>query len=504
MGSSMVTVSKRLKRVIARPFQWKRQRTIVALEFAGPWLKLAQVTARAKGKRLVKLVARRVAVQEEFSKTLLGLLKEGMIPTDSVFISIPRNLVTVRNLQLPTTDPHELKEMIDLQAAKQTPYSKDEIIADFQVVRSSPEGHTDVVLVTTHRSVSNRCLKILEDSHLKAEGIRLSSQGVLNGYRMIRDSTRDEESGPIGVLDIDSHFSDFIVILNGQISFTKALSIGLAKLLAGREQEIDKFTEEIQRAVDIYENEGIERRITKLVITGAEIELRDLIPGLTEKLGLPVESISLMDNIPGAPEMLDLPEAHRGSLSFAAVLGLAWNPEGAKIDLTPQEVRIRKAFENKGRAIMFTGILVISILAAPTALISQHIYFKKQHLEHLRQEILRTQQEASEVEGLRKKIKIIRDATRLQNSSLEILSVLHKIIPSDIYVKAITFEEGSHLILKGVSRKMSTVFEFLSILEKQPNFHHVKTKHVTRSGTKRGNKETDFEITCPLTKANEV
>jgi len=504
MGSSMVTVSKHLKRVIPRPFQLKRQRTIVALEFGDEWLKLAQVTVSARGKRLVKLVARRVALQEEASKTLLGLLKEAMIPTDSVLISIPRNLVTVRNLQLPTTDPHELKEMIDLQAAKQTPYSEDEIIADFQVVRSSPEGHTDVVLVTAHRSVSNRCLKILEDTHLKAEGIRLSSQGVLDGYRMIRGSTRDEESGPIGVLDIDSHFSDFMAILNGQISFTKALSIGLAKLLAGREKEIDKFTEEIQRAVDIYENEGIGRRITKLVITGAEIELRGLIPGLTEKLHLPVERISLMDNIPGAPEMLDLPEAHRGSLSFAAVLGLAWNPEGAKIDLTPQEVRIRKALENKGRAIMFTGILVISILTALTTLILQHIYFKKQYLEQLDQAVLRTQQGASEVVALKKKIKIISDTTRLQNSSLEILSVLYKIIPSDIYLKAITFEEGSHLILKGVSRKMSTVFEFLSVLEKHPNFHHVKTKHVSRSSREGGNEETDFEIICPLTEANEV
>jgi hypothetical protein len=50
---------------------------------------------------------------------------------------------------------------------------------------------------------------------------------------------------------------------------------------------------------------------------------------------------------------------------------------------------------------------------------------------------------------------------------------------------------------------MSTVFEFLSILEKQPNFHHVKTKNVTKSG--RGKKrEILFEITCPLTKNNEI
>lgn len=501
----MVTVNKNLKWVIRRSFQIRRQRTIVALEFDGKWLKLAQVAVSAKGKRLIKLIARTVVLQEELPKMLLDLVQEGMIPTDSVLISVPRNLVTVRNLQLPTTDPHELKEMVHLQAANQTPYSKDEVIADFQVVRANPEGYegyTDVMLVTTHRSVSNTRLQILEDAHLKAQGIRLSSQGVLNVYRMIRGST-DEQSGPVAVVDIDSSFSDFMVTLNGQITFTKALSNGAAKLLVGRENEIEKFTEEIQRAIDIYENEGIGGKIAKLVLTGAEIKLTGLIPSLTEKLRLPVERISLMDNLPGAPEVVDLPEAQRGSLSFAAVLGLAWDPEGAKIDLTPQEVRIREALAQKGRAITPMGILVISIFTTLTALVSQHIYSKKQYLEQLNQEVLRTQREASDIEVLKKRIQIIRHATRLQNSSLEILSVLLRIIPSDIYLKAITFEEGSQVVLKGVSKEMSTVFEFRSILEKQPNFKNVKTKHVTKSGNNGGNEETDFEITCPLTKGNK-
>lgn len=503
MGSSMLPVNKNLKRLIPRPFQMRRQRTIVALEFSGEWLKLAQVSVSAKGKRLIKLVARTVVLQEELSKMLLDLVQEGMIPTDSVLISIPRNLVTVRNLQLPTTDPHELKEMISLQAANQTPYSKDEVIADFQVVRANPEGYTDVVLVTTHRGVSNTRLQILEDAHLKAQGIRLSSQGVVNVYRMIRGST-DEQSGPVAVVDIDSNFSDFMVILNGQITFTKAFSIRPPKPVERGGNEVEKFTEEIQRAIDIYENERIGGKIAKLVLTGAEIKLTGLIPSLTEKLRLAVERISLMDNLPGAPEVVDLPEAQRGSLSFAAVLGLAWDPEGAKIDLTPQEVRIREALAQKVRAITPMGILVISILTALTALVSQHIYFKKQYLEQLSQEVLRTQQEASDVEALKKRIKIIRDATRLQNSSLEILSVLYRIVPSDIYLKAITFEEGSQVVLKGVSKQMSTVFEFLSILEKQPNFHQVKTKQLTRSGEKGRNEETDFEITCPLAKDDEV
>jgi Tfp pilus assembly protein PilN len=225
-----------------------------------------------------------------------------------------------------------------------------------------------------------------------------------------------------------------------------------------------------------------------------------LIPSLTEKLRRPVERLSLPEDVLGAQ---GLPEGGRGSLSFAAVIGLAWDAEPAKIDLTPPEVRLKEAFAQKGRAVVVTGVLAVSILTALTALISQHLYFKKQYLEQLNQEILRTQDAAGEVETLRKKIKIIRDVARPQNSSLEILYVLHKSTPSDVYLKTVTFDEGSQVVLKGVSQKMSTVFEFVSILEKLPNFRGVKTKNVARSGTREGGEETEFEITCPLRKNSE-
>src|SRR5712692_1154191 len=504
MGSPLATVRHRLARLMPRPFQSRRQRTITALEFSGEWLKLARVEVSATGKRLRRLVARPVVLPEEIPKTFMDLVKEEVGAADSILISIPRNLVTVRNLQLPTTDPRELNEMIGLQTAKQTPYSKEEIISDFQVVRRSPEGSTDVVLITTHRSVSNRCLKILDDFHLKAAGIRLSSHGVLSSWQLMRGATRDEEHGPTAVLDIDSNFSDFLVTRSGAVTFTKALSIGSAKLLSEEENEIEKLAEEIQRAVDIYESERVGQGITKLVVTGAEVDLARLIPSLTTKLRLPVQRVSLVERLPGAREAMDLPEAQRGSVSFAAVLGLAWDAESAGIDLTPQEVRIREAPEHIGRAIMVMGILGVSILAALTALVSQHVYFKKQYLEQLDGEIARTQQAASDVETLKKRLKIIRAAERLENSSLEILSVLHRSTPPEIYLKSITFEEQSHVVLKGMTQKMSTVFEFVSTLEKLPNFRQVKAKNATRSGSKDGSDEIEFEITCPLAKKNEA
>ncbi len=341
--------------MLLQPFHSKRRNTVVALESSGECLKLALVVVGARGKKTVKLVARTAVLKEDFSKTLMGLVEEGFIPTESVLISIPRNLVTVRNLQLPTTDPQELKEMVNLQAVKQTPFSKDEIIADFHVVRSSPGGYTDVILVTTHRSVPNSNLKTLDEADLQGEGVRLSSQGVFHTYHLLKGISGDEESDPVAIVDIDFSFSDFIVIADGHICFTKALSIGPAKLMMdgeGGEKEVEKFTDEIQRAMDIYGNEGIGEKVSKLVMMGAEVDIPGLIPSLRAKLNIPVERMSLTDGVEGSPEMLDLPDAQRGSLSFSGVFGLAWEPDSSLIDLTPPEVRLRESLAQKGKAII--------------------------------------------------------------------------------------------------------------------------------------------------------
>lgn len=492
-------------RNLSLPFTTRRHRTVVALESSGEYLKVAQVSSGPGEKRVLKLIARTVVLQEDLPKILAELVSEGLIPVESsVIVSIPRNLVTVRNLQLPTTDPQELKEMVNLQAVKQTPFLKDEIVADFQVVRSNPEGHTDVLLVTTHRSVANSGLKILDDAGLQAGPIHLSSQGILNTYDMIQGFAEEPEDAAVAIVDVDASYSDFIVLLGRVICFTKALSVGPAKQLLGGVKEIEKFTEEIQRAIDIYGNEGIGQKISKVVITGAEIDIDALVPKLSQSIHLPVERMRLLERIPEGPGIMDLSEDARRSISFASVLGLAWNPDGSLIDLTPQEVRLREALAQKGRAITSIGISSILILSAITGFVSQKFYSRKQYLEELTREVQQTQQEAGKVEAMKKKIRVIGNATGFENSSLEILSVLYKSLPSDIFLKSITFEDGSHLMLQGVAEKMSVVFGFLSTLEKQPNFHHVKTKHVTRTTKKGGREEINFEMTCLLTKHGEV
>lgn len=493
-----VAAIQNLTRTVLHTLTGKYQRTVVALEWGGDYLKIARVAVGTKGKRLVRLDARKIPSPQELPGILRDLWKDGMHRKDPVIISLPRNLVTVRHLHLPATDPIQLREMISLQAAKQTPYSREEIITNFQTVGVPKDGFTDVILVIANREVSQERLKVLQEAHLKAKGIRLSSFGILHGHRMTQDSSPAGEEGSVAVVDMDSDFTDFVVIADGQLTFTKAMSIGASKLEEGQETWVEKFTEEMKTALDLYEREWVGQRITKAVVTGTEIETAALEKSLAEKFGLTVERVSLFDNVPGARQAAGYSEIPRGSLSFSSVVGLAWNPEWAGIDLTPLEVGLKEGFARRVKDFMITGILLISILVVLSAAVSARLYFKRQYLDQLHQQVQKTD-EAREVEKLKKNIKAIQNLMAVQNSSLEVLSQLYRLIPSKIYLTTITFREGESLNLNGIAQEMSDVFGFVSVLEKQPGFNQVKIKNVTKREKEGEQGQTQFEIVGLLT-----
>jgi len=82
---------------------------------------------------------------------------------DDLIVILSRNQVTVRNLELPTTDPQEIKDIISIQAGKQTPFSKDEIIADFKTIGLSRQHYTKVLLAIVQKAIVNNFLNNLAE-----------------------------------------------------------------------------------------------------------------------------------------------------------------------------------------------------------------------------------------------------------------------------------------------------------------------------------------------------
>lgn len=478
----------------------RKQKNITALEMDNNWLKIVQAGVFAKERKINKIIVEKIASlpDDAVIKRISDLSKETKIDSNFLIVSVPHHFVAIKNLELPSTNPTEIKDMIELRVGKLTPFIKEEIIYDYQILDTTTEGYSRVMLVIIQRVVVERYFKILEGSGLKTERIGLSSEGLLDWSRFAYKQS--EADRPYALIDVDYDTSDFEVILKDKLMFSRNISAGFLQSTGKMDEWQQKFIEEIKHSIYAYQNEMIDKEIGKIVISGAEMLIMDLNKTfLEDRFGLPVEIIPPSKNIPITKEALDSYNAGIRNTSTSALFGLALTYGEQKINLIPQELRIEKGVKERGRDLYLLGIYLVFILVAASSIFLGRIYNKERYLDQLRQEALKIQEKVGRLEDMMDETRVIKERSRTKNVSLNFLYEIHRVISPEIYLMSISFDGKDHLILRGTSNTMSEVFKFIDALEDSKYFQNVKTKYATTHRVK-GKELTDFEIICPLEK----
>ena len=451
-----------------------KKKTIALLEIGKTYLKLALVEDNFDKSRLItKLVKEDLAGNEAIARILE---RESF---DNLVIVLPRNQVTVRNLELPTTDPQEMKDIISIQAGKQTPFSKDEIITDFKIIGSNRPHYTKVLLAIVQKAIIKRYLDNLADKKDALQKIVLGSECYAGYFPVIRRRIEDET---FAIFDFDEGFCDFCVYSRDKLLFTRLFS-----------------PKEIGDILDTYKKENIGPVFRKAVLMGANESISDMKNILAKELSL--EGVGPFEEIEGVSFSEDakaaLDKAKKEGVSFSKLIGLALAPDRPLMDFLPQELKEIRRMRVKRKELMLTGILILSLFVFGGGIFLERIYAKTLLLKRLDARSVKLEKETS---GLKKedlKIKLIRKKIDTENSAIEVFLEVHKLTPQEIYLQCVTFEEGKSLSLRGTSQSMSEVFKFVKILQKLPVFKDVKTKYVTKRKLE-GKDLTDFEITCLL------
>ena len=480
-------------------FLSRKKKVITALQIESHWLKVVQVEVfSGREKRVSRIVIKEIGSLSDnaIARTISNLSRELKIDSRFLIISIPRHFATTRNLELPSTNPTEIRDMIELQIGKYTPYTRDEVISDYQIQDSNTEGYSRVMLVIVHRDIVERYLKILEGAGLKTERISLSSEGLLNWLGFAYKQGRGDK--PYALIDVDYDISDFEVILKDKLIFSRSISLGFLQSIGKMDEWQRKFIEEIKHSIYAYQNEMIDKEISKIVISGADMVIIDLDEGvLKERFGLPVEIIFPSKNIPMTKEALDSYEAGIRNTSISALFGLALTMDKQKINLIPQELQIEKGVKERGRQLYRLGIYLVFILVTISSIFLGRIYKKERYLNQLRQEARRIQEKVERLENMLDEIRTMKKRSRTKNTVLNLLYEIHRVISPEIYLISINFDGEKRLTLRGTSNSMSEIFKFINALEESKYFQDVKTKFVTKHKVK-GKELTDFEIICPL------
>ena len=317
--------------------------------------------------------------------------------------------------------------------------------------------------------------------------IVLSSYGLCHLYNYLKA----EGAKPVMAIDIDASHVELAIISQRKLLFSRYF-----KLLQPQADWVDLFAQEISRTNDAYLKEVALASPGEFVLFGERKGIPEFYAAIKGKINLPLEVLSYADKIGLAQGPL-LNKIFNSENSFVSLAGLALEDIPDSLNLLPVKLKeeSHRLLHTKEfiRTILFIcGIILVSGLG-----IARSLENKAGYLKQLKTELRKIETEAKPLEGLNRRFQLLEKSLRRKTSALDIIYELHQVIPQEVSLVNLTYEEGEGVTLYGQTQELNSVFRLASVLEKSAVFQDfdIKVKYATKKNTLRG-ELVDFEIVC--------
>jgi Tfp pilus assembly protein PilN len=479
-------------------FDLKNKKTVVIIEIGNDWLKVFEGQATKHHVIVNKASFRKLAqINEPIDQAISNLCKELKINKKQVITYIPRHLITVRILELPSTNIREIDAIIKLQIGKQTPYSREEIVYAYKVIDSPREGYTKVMLVIANRAIINERIDLLEKAGIEVETVSFSTEGVSHWFKSVPYSKlRIDDHLPVILVDIDSNFSDFMVFHKKKLIYTKNILIGGNQLENRADGYTNKFIDELKHSWDVFQEEWKGPRPIKIFLSGVTYNILDDVQAVSAKMTFPCEIINVFKDLQMKKRGAFVEEGRLKFLSFSSALGFFIHPRDLEFNLLSQEVLIEKIMEEKRKNLTVVGILFGAVILTLSLLIIIHVDNKNLRLTKVKQQMEKIKEVSGNVEKMRLLINLFQDRIDAKGDPLNILNDIYGVTPDKVYLTEISIQRKGSVSMKGRAVAMSEVFKFVNLLENLPSLQNVQNTYATMNKETKDEYGTDFEITA--------
>lgn len=436
---------------------------------------------------------------EQQSKFINDFFKEKKIKDKRVFIVVSSQSFISKNVDIPSKDQEEIKKIIDLQAGRFTPYSRDEIVIDcFYMETSEEEHYTNVLLIIMNRKTIQRYYDVLNRTGVQVEKILIASEAMAITYSDLAGSAGREA---VGGISIGSDSSDLTIADRGQLVFVRNLPIGTNHFKSNLETAKQSFAAELDKSLVSYKDQGLGRPLKTFYLAGQgkEIGLSDaLLKDAVPFLNANAITIQLLDEVQNfqlkEPVTQILQEKQ---ISFFDLFSAMKTASRLKIDLIPTEIKLKHRFRESGRDIITFGILVMTIFLMFSVFLVSKIYLRKEQIKRLDEKNLASEGEARLLEKTSTKSRVLRELLNTRGKGLYAFEKINAMVGEDIYLSSFSYDKEGKITFSGTAESMSRVFAFVTELEESNYFKDVKTNQ-TKS-RREGQKEVaDFEIACEI------
>ncbi len=455
-------------------------------------IKLVQATSSG----VVEKVARGSAADssvEALGGTLKTLLN-GFDRSSAVVCVIPASAATSKTIEVPSTDPQEIRSIINLQVGRHTPYSREEVLIGYINLGQGSPNHTKVFLVIVHRNIVKDRLNVLERASLQPDKVLFVPEGI--GRLYCKGLNLKKDSSPVGVIDVALSSVNFLVASRGSVTFSRSIPIGVKQLVESQES-VNKLLEEINTSLAAYMSEDAVTPIGSFVLTTDSDVVKNLPSALKESLKSDVHLSSYIQFI-NAGSVKNKLQRDFADDSFLDVIAAASNISKCEINLMPEEMIVKKSVEKQSKEAIKTVVAVLIILVLLGGAMMSKIYFKQAFLNHnLKEKYAAQKEEVVLLQERLNKLNVVKNYLSGRMVSLDVIHELYRVTPTQIYLNVIALNDDGSLMVSGVSDSMSRVFSYVKALSDSPMFKNVKTKS-TATKKDNGKDVAVFELNLEL------
>ncbi len=465
------------------------------------FLKIVHIKGSGPSARVTQVAAKDVkdVPPEELPKIIQPLLKGINLKKSNIVGVISPSITTTKNIEIPSTSEEEINSIVNLQAGRHTPYSRDEIQIGYINIGVYKNNYSKVFLVIANRNVLKTQLSVWEKVGVKVQKLLFAPESIAYFYN--RALNLAAETIPVGIIDIDRNSTAFVITLKGKAITARHIPIGKTQLTSDSATARAKLLDELNKTIDSYKSDDIEQIPAKYFITTDDEQSRELQTLLKEKLGWDTQIVSYLDHMKAGQSVLQRLGTDYVDSSFLDVVAATTYVHDAQINLLPEEVQLQKSVEDQSKEISKLAICAVLIMFFVFAGFGVKYSFKKSYLVKLTNQYSKTRQEVTALENLSLKREIVKNYLQERMVSLDVLYDLYKSIPNEMYLTSVTMDEEGSISIQGVSDVASLVFNLGSDLKELELFKSVDIKSTTAKKD-RGKDVSAFEISLKLKSAD--
>jgi Tfp pilus assembly PilM family ATPase len=472
------------------------KKIITIVEITDAHIKLLQAR-KARGKPVIKFCDIRLIERcpdeevEKVWKEMVAALPA--VPVELIII-VPRRLVILRQMRLPSRHDEEIRDMVGLQLVNNLPFPVEDVVYQHHILEQGDDGYSRILVTVMNREVSRRYGRLTRAAGVKDGQLTFSSLGILEWSAPREQGKKPASQQSVMVVHVDAKHCEICFCHHQKLFFSRSVPWERENWTP---EAASNLVDQLKRSLVSYHQEHLGPPVEKTSILSADQGVGALLKDLLEReLEMPAEVVDPWSRT--ARSLKESPGKPLGDIcSMIPALGFLSSNAKNLINLMPGEIQVAEQVRTRR---LRTAKFVVLFLAATVFSMSGpfvDVYKKEKFLSQLKTQRELTRPQLTEA---LKKIRFIQFFDQKFQDGIfipDLVRELAQVTPDNISFRAVSLDKQGQLIVEGSAQTHADINDFQTGMIQSSYFQDVDLMFATKRRV--ANMEmVDFKIASRL------